>query len=57
MPIPPGEALEASPSGGVATRPRASIGNSTTLARIAALVVARSCAWLSKPFSRRPLAK
>ena len=57
MPMPPGDRCVASPSGGVATRPRASIGLSVTFARIAALTVARSCAWLSVPFSRSPLAK
>ena len=57
MPMPPGERCVASPSGGVATSPRASTGWIATLARIAALVVARSCALLSVPFRRRPLAK
>ena len=57
MPTPPGDGLVASPSGGVATSPRASMVWMATFARIAALTVARSCAWLSVPFSRRPLAK
>jgi hypothetical protein len=51
-----GEAREASPSGHAATRPRASIGLSVTLARTAALTVARSCAWLSR-VQAAPLAK
>jgi hypothetical protein len=49
MPAPPGDALVASPSGGAATSPRVSIGLSVTFDRIAALTVARSCAWLSVP--------
>ena len=55
--MPPGEACVASPSGAAATRPRASTGKIATFARSAAFVVARSCAWLSTPFSCRPLAK
>ena len=55
--VSPGDGLEASPSGAWATRPRASMGCSATFARMAALVVARNWAWLSTPFSRRPLAK
>ena len=57
MPIPPGDGRVASPSGKVATSPRASTGKKATLERIAALMVARSCAWLSVPFKRRPPAK
>ena len=41
----------------IATSPRASTGKMATFARRAALVVARSCAWLSTPFSRNPLPK
>src|SRR5690348_1468400 len=54
---PPGDPLLASPSGADAVRPRASIGQNETPARIAALMVACSWAWLLLPFSRRPLAK
>jgi len=54
---PPGEAFVASPRGAVATRPRASMGRIDTFTRSAAFVVARSCAWLSTPFSRTRLAK
>jgi hypothetical protein len=54
---PPGDRCVASPSGEMATRPRASTGLMVTLARTAALVVARSCAVLSLPFNRRPLPK
>ncbi len=55
--MPPPDARVASPSGEDATSPRASTGKIATFARSAALVVARSCAWLSTPFSRSPLAK
>jgi len=44
IPMPPGEARVASPRGASATSPRASTGKMATFARIAALVVARSCA-------------
>src|SRR5579883_3521821 len=55
--LPPGEPRVASPSGGSATRPRASTGHSETLARIAEFTVARICAWLSTPLRCMPLAK
>src|ERR1700704_6339090 len=45
----------AAPGGASATSPRASTGKMATFARIAAFVVARSCAWLSTPLSLRPL--
>ena len=43
--------------GASATRPRASMVKNATLARMAALVVAWNCAWLSMPFSCSPLEK
>ena len=55
MPMPPGDACDALPSGGVAIRPRVSMGLIVTLDRTAAFTVARSCAMLSAPLSRRPL--
>src|ERR1700736_3462464 len=57
MPRPPGDPLVASPRGACATSPRASTGHRDTPARMAALMVACSCAWLLTPFSRRPLEK
>ena len=44
MARPPDEARVASPSGADATSPRASTGKIATFERIAAFVVARSCA-------------
>ena len=49
----PGDPCVASPSGASATKPRASIGQNETPARMAASIVACSCAWLSTPFSRK----
>jgi len=55
--MPPGDPCVASPSGASAIKPRASMGQNETPARMAALIVAWSWAWLSTPFNRRPLAK
>src|ERR1700728_1943813 len=47
MPELPGEPWVASPSGAWATRPRASMGQKETPARMAASTVACSCAWFN----------